>query len=106
MRKITFKGTESERSIYCSPGTTSSIKRALEARGYAADIGAEMNPWQEVGAKREQMIAVTGRLSKTDPGGLLFLADDEDTMDAAWEAIHLYFPEAHSDPMRKLDRPA
>jgi hypothetical protein len=106
MRKITFKGTESERSIYCSPGTAPSIKRALEARGYTTDVGAEMNPWQEVGAEREQMIAVTGRLSKTESGGLLFLTDDEDSMDAAWEAIHLYFPDGRSDAMRKLDRPA
>lgn len=105
MQKVTFRGTESERSVYCMSGKGPSIKRALEARGYTADLGNEVNPWQE-DPERSQMIAVTGRLIKGETQGLLYLVDSEEAMDAAWEAIHFYFPDADSNPMETLDRPA
>lgn len=105
MRKVIFKGTETEHVIYSPPGTAQSVERALEARGYTASLGQDGSPWRE-DASRTEMFAVRGKLNGADSGALLFLADTEEAVDAAWEAIFLYFPGCYSEKLEKLTRPA
>jgi hypothetical protein len=105
MRKIIFKGTQSERVMYTTYGAAPSLKRALEARGYQAELASdEVDPWSE--EDRQSMIAVTGALATKANRHLLFMVDDEEAMDAVWEAVHLYYPDAISDAMQKIARPA
>lgn len=106
MRKITFKGSQSERAVYAPVGLAASIKRALEARGYATHMNSgEVSPWQEIEAP-DHMIAVQGKLTRDEKDSLLFLVGDEATMDDVWEAIRVLFPRAITRPMQVLNRPA
>ncbi len=106
MREIKFKGTEVNRVLYTTNGNANSLVRALGARGYRAELtSGEVDPWRGM-EDRQSMLAVTGTLGGSDIRTVLFMVDDEGTMDAAWEAIHLYYPDATSDPMQKIDRPA
>ncbi len=105
MNKIAFKGTGNERVVYANPNVASSITRSLEARGYVVHQGGTVsNPWLD-GAGADEMIAVKGRLAKADSKMLFLLAASEETANAVWEAIHLYYPDALSEPVEKLTRP-
>ncbi len=105
MTKLTFSGSSSERELYVNPTRAATIETALEMVGYRVHRGGTVSPWREAQATRDSMVAVLGRYNNESPDGLFFLADDEETVLAAWEAIRLCHPQASHD-VREVKRPA
>lgn len=105
MTKLTFSGSSSERELYVDPSKAAMIEAALEMIGYRVHQGGTVNPWREAQATRHSMVAALGKYNDESPDSLFFLADDEETALAAWEAIRLCYPQA-SHNVREVKRPA
>jgi hypothetical protein len=105
LEKLTINGRNSERELYVHPDKMALIERALEVGGYRVTRGGTVNPWQEQGTTRNEMIATSGRISKDASDGLLYLTDNEEDAKAAWAAISLCHPQASCSP-QGLERPA
>lgn len=105
MNETIFSGTEMNHSVWIPAPLVNSITRALEVRGYETRKGGDGGPWRDRPGCTG-MVAVKGKLTKPEAATLLFMAPDEATMDLVWDAIYLSFPDASSEPMVLVERPA